>query len=280
MAQHLRHYCPARETGNEPLTRQNRKILRPVPPSKAQAAAPEIRSAEEFSATVKMPYQHVRWTPPVPQAKWLRSSIPSEGSVRAPPRERRPSQAPKKKIIIGCYASCARCNQCGACKRRECNGKCTGCVKCHQCREWGKLLLDGDPDAVATHEIEKAKPPVEKRSGGVTEAYKAKQAVGKNRPADAPKGSTPCPYCRKWLPAWHQEGCPSMPYEVWIAATRSRAVTKHGNEAIRSWRIQCQHCATPFLSPASKRVHLVGCERRRNQAGLPLNQYPVTRSVG
>ena len=68
-----------------------------------------------------------------------------------------------------------------------------------------------------------------------------------------------------------------MPFELWIGATKARAIAKHGQAVVDSWVVQCQHCATPFPSPASKRVHLAGCERRRNEAQLPLNQFPAIR---
>ena len=68
-----------------------------------------------------------------------------------------------------------------------------------------------------------------------------------------------------------------MPFELWVQALRARAIAKHGQEVIDSWSIQCQHCGSPFASGASKRVHLSGCERRRNEESLPLNTYPVVR---
>ena len=131
---------------------------------------------------------------------------------------------------------------------------------------------------MTVHRLEVKKPPVPAREG-YTEIHLIRQATTQNRPANAAKGSTLCPYCQKWLPPYHQEGCPEMPFEIWIAATKARAIAKHGESVVKTWVIQCQHCATPFPSGASKRVHLAGCERRRNAAGLPLNSYPAVVTI-
>ena len=66
------------------------------------------------------------------------------------------------------------------------------------------MLAEGNEMANSLHEVEVAKPAVAKYEKGVSEAFKAKQAVTANRPKDAAKGSTPCPYCKKWLPPYHQ----------------------------------------------------------------------------
>lgn len=134
-----------------------------------------------------------------------------------------------------------------------------------------------EPAAMAAQAAAAALPPVVKR-GPKDPGNKAKrEAAAKGKPGDAAPGTRQCPYCKEWLPYWHQEGCPRMPYELWIAATRQRQVAKSGAVVVAGWSVQCQHCGTPFASAASKRVHLSGCERRRNEAELPLNQFPAQR---
>ena len=97
------------------------------------------------------------------------------------------------------------------------------------------------------------------------------------RPEGAPAGSQKCHFCGLWLPLYHRESCPKMPFETWMHTTRRRQVEKHGPEVVRQWAVQCQHCATPFPSNQSKRTHLPGCERRRIEAELALNLYPAIR---
>ena len=128
------------------------------------------------------------------------------------------------------------------------------------------------------HMIAVKLPPVEKRTV-LDPGNQAKKAATAGRPKGAAPGSVVCPYCSKWLPPYHMENCPSMPFNTWIEATRARNVSKHGIDVVNSWVVQCQHCATPFPSSASKRVHLSGCERRRNNEDLPLNLYAVMRQV-
>ena len=143
-------------------------------------------------------------------------------------------------------------------------------------------LANEEPEATRIHEERLLQPEVVKRKakdpGNVAKsAATAKMAAA--RPADAPANSRPCPYCKKWMPHTHPENCPQMPYDFWIEATRQRNIAKHGADVVNKWSTQCQHCATAFPSPASKRVHLSGRERRRNEAGLPLNLHPVVRRV-
>ena len=194
------------------------------------------------------------------------------------PRAKRAPQAPKKVTEELCWGSCARCNQCGTCRRYLCNGKCTGCAKCTKCRSWGELVKQGNPDAVQVQENAAQQEPILKRQAK-DPGNKAKIEFGKARPKSAAPGSTPCPYCLQWLPHYHQENCIKMPYDIWINALKNRSETKHGVAVVNSWTIQCQHCGSPFQSGASKRVHLSGCERRRNEAGLVLNSFPVIRDV-
>ena len=137
-------------------------------------------------------------------------------------------------------------------------------------------MASGDAAAAALQEEKAALPPVAK-SGPKDPWNSAKRAVAAARPANAPAGSAKCPYCECWLPPYHQENCPRMPFDLWVGATRTRNELRYGRAVVDGWTVQCQHCATPFPSPASKRVHLSGCERRRNEAGLPLNQYPALR---
>ena len=121
-------------------------------------------------------------------------------------------------------------------------------------------------------------PPVPKRLPA-DPGFQARAAKAAARPKTAARGSVLCPYCSQWLPSSHQENCPRMPFELWREATRRRQLAKFGAEVVAAWPVQCQHCALPFPAPASKRVHLSGCERRRIDAELPLNQYPVVRQV-
>ena len=175
--------------------------------------------------------------------------------------------------LVGCYASCAACNQCSKCRLRECNGGCAKCQKCKLCREWGVLLAEGDATAVAKHAECTALPAVAKRAPPVP----GPEVVREGRPEGAPAGNTKGPFCGLWQPFYHREACPRMPFEVWMQATRQRQVGKYGLEAVELWTTQCQHCATPFPSNQSKRTHLPGCERRRVEEELPLNIYPVIR---
>jgi hypothetical protein len=276
--QHKRLYCPARDEAVAPVTRGGRKALRPTPPVKPKAEPPALPGPVEFLALGPLPSIHVRWTPRLPQAKRNPSSLPAGPEPQPPPPvPKRPSKAPPPPPPqTGCFATCGRCNQCSACRRRVCNGRCVGCSRCRTCREWGERLAADDAEAVAAQAQAQAMPPVAKR-GAADPGNAAKKAAVAGRPADAPKGATQCPYCKKWLAPYHRESCPSMPYAVWIAATRHRQELQYGPLVVASWKVQCQHCATPFPSPASKRVHLAGCERRRNQEELPLNQYPALR---
>jgi hypothetical protein len=278
VSQHNRLYCPFRESTTQPSTR--RKVLRPAPPQAPKVAPPPAAAvAAAAKAQGPMPYIHVRWQAPLPQVPRADTSIPGEQAPRQP-RAKRPTAAPPPPqpppLMTGCYATCGRCNQCGACRRRECNGGCVGCSKCKTCKAWGDRLAAKDPAATAKHAEMVLLPPVEKRKAK-DPGNLAKWAATRDRPAGAPAGSVKCPYCEAWLPAWHQEGCPSMPYDIWIAATRARQVAKFGQPIVDTWTVQCQHCATPFPSGASKRVHLSGCERRRTAADLPLNMFPATR---
>lgn len=280
MAQHLRYYCPHRLDGRERETRGARKVLRPPPPSEAAVPPPPpVPDPKALEALGPMPAVHVRWAAPKPQPPRRASSIPG-GDIPAPSKAwRGPSQAPPPPPAqMGCYATCGRCNQCSACRRRQCNGGCVGCQRCRACRTWGERLAAGEPAATAKHAEMVALPPVVKRGpkdpGNIAKRAAAQAA---RRPAEAPAGSLLCPYCNIWLPHAHRENCPSMPFEIWAAATRQRQIQKHGQATVDSWGTQCQHCATPFPSGASKRVHLAGCERRRTAEGLPLNQFPATR---
>jgi len=237
---------------------------------------------EEVIPGAPKPAFHVRWAAPKVQPKRNETSLPGAAGPGAKATHG-PSQAPPPKLSTGCYASCSRCNQCSRCRYRNCNGGCTGCEKCRTCREWGKMLREGVPYVVSKHAEEFAKPEVEKRVAkdpGNMAKHAAAEAARAMRPKGAAPGSRPCPYCNKWLPHSHPENCPSMPYKYWVGACRARAETKYGKEVVQGWPVQCQHCATPFPSGASKRVHLPGCERRREEAGLPLNQYPAIRHRG
>lgn len=283
MSQHTRQYCPLREDARERITREGRKVMRPMPPTRAKAEAPTALSQERQQELGPMPILHVRWTPALPQPKWAATSLPGAESVAKARATPRPSLAPGSSRVnymtMGCYGSCSLCNKCGECRKRECNGGCGNCKGCKRCRVWGEQLGRGDEATVRTQEVERQKPAVERRERIV--GPKREPA----RPKAMPKGTSPsthtmCPYCSQWLPYYHRENCPSMPYEIWAETTRQRAVAKHGREVVDGWPVQCQHCATPFPSPASKRVHLSGCERRRNEAGLPLNSFPVIRNRG
>jgi hypothetical protein len=134
-------------------------------------------------------------------------------------------------------------------------------------------LARGDAEAVAKHAECVALPAVEKRG------KPAPRPEAEARPEGAAPNSQKCPYCEKWLPLFHRENCPSMPYELWIQATRQRQYAKHGAAVVDAWTAQCQHCATPFPADSSKRVHLSGCERRRREAELPMNMFPAIRRV-
>jgi len=136
-------------------------------------------------------------------------------------------------------------------------------------------LEAGDEAARSKHEECVALPVVEKR----VVIPKPKAEARPARPADAPVGSQKCPYCEEWLPLYHREHCRKMPFDIWVRAVRDRDLVKHGPEVVGTWTIQCQHCATPFEKATSKRVHLSGCERRRVDAGLPLNTFPAMRMV-
>ena len=277
MTQHKKLYCPMREQESQIDPRQNRKILRPPPP-KARAELTETEDAEK-KPLPKAPYVHVRWSDSLPRAPRLLTSVPPAGDYKRPePKAKRPSQAPLMIIQDGCWGGCARCNQCGACRKRKCNGKCTGCVRCRKCRRWGEMLTEGSSEAIQKQDEALALPPVIKRKAA-DPGSSAKAAVTAARPKTAAAGSSPCPYCHEWLPFWHQPGCTKMPFELWAQALCARTIAKHGQEIVDSWNIQCQHCGTPFASGASKRVHLSGCERRRNEEGLPLNTYPVVRHM-
>ena len=106
----------------------------------------------------------------------------------------------------------------------------------------GRNVKRRRPASHGNPQTEAAKPPVEKsqvKDPG-NEAKRA-NAKGKNRPADAPAGSIQCIYCHKWLPHYHVENCPEMPYETWINATKARAIAKHGAPVVQAWTVQCQH---------------------------------------
>ena len=129
MAQHDRLYCPMREVNEQPGIRKNRQLFRPPPP-KANVVV-ESADAEGKADMPKAPYVHVRWCAAVPQDPRLRSSVPSaKGHERAPPREKRTSQAPPLQIVEGCWGGCARCNRCNSCNSRTCNG--AACRKCRR----------------------------------------------------------------------------------------------------------------------------------------------------
>ena len=278
LTQHDKLYCPLRESAAEPLTRQGRKILRPVPP-KTESESKAAPSHTDIESKPKAPYNHIRWCEPLPPKARNATSLPSDTGTSIPKAAKRTSQAPAPQTPMGgCWGGCARCNQCGGCRRRICNGGCTGCIKCTKCRTWGRLLESQDKNACeAQSEAVKLEPVIKRKPkdpGNV-----AKAAFIAARPKDAKAGSTPCPYCKEWLPHYHQEGCSKMPYDIWITALKTRNVSKYGEQVVDRWSIQCQHCGSPFPSPASKRVHLSGCERRRNEAGLALNTYPVIRDT-
>ena len=275
MTQHKRLYCPMREHSNVPDPRKNRQTFRPPPPKTRTEV--DAESANVNADMPKAPYVHVRWSDNLPRNPRLRSSVPSaEERDRVQPKEKRPSQAPPIQVAEGCWGACAGCNQCGSCRRRTCNGKCIRCGRCRKCRRWGEILIEGNNEAVQKQEEALSLPVVVKRKA-TDPGNSAKAAVTAARPKTAAAGSVPCPYCKEWLPFWHQEGCAKMPFDLWVQALRDRIAAKHGQATVDSWSIQCQHCGTPFISGASKRVHLSGCERRRNEEGLPLNTYPVIR---
>ena len=259
-----------------PRVRGNRQNTRPIPPKAALAPLPKALSREEFLALGPVPDVHARWYDPLPQAKWNSSSLPAPPGVvlpKAVPRPARARHVREEVRLVGCYASCAACNQCSQCRLRLCNGGCAKCKKCRLCREWGVLLAGGDAAATAKHAECVALPAVAKRAPPVP-------VVREARPEGAPAGSTKCPFCGVWLPFYHREACPRMPYEVWMQATRQRQIVRHGAVTVGLWKTQCQHCATPFPSNESKRTHIPGCERRRVEAEMPLNVYPAIRSNG
>ena len=285
LSQHNRLYCPFREVATlGQSTRGNRKVLRAVPPSVAKAPPPTQHNPENLNVLGPMPIIHVRWHKPLPQAKRAPTSLPlptGAGSqvhkARATPR---PSLAPNSTrsdiMTIGCYGGCSNCNQCKNCRAHRCNGKCCLCRKCKRCRVWGEQIAEGHVETITVHNEQCLGPPVEIKQ------VEKKPRLEPARPKVMPKGTSPathtmCPYCSEWLPYYHRENCPSMPYDLWVTATRQRAIAKHGEGEVAQWRVQCQHCGTPFISPASKRVHLSGCERRRREADLPLNMYPAIR---
>lgn len=281
--QHLKSYCPLR-VFEATETRGGRKIIRPAPPPAPIDLARDADEAGKARPGLPKPYCHMRWAAPKIQPKRNATSIPGERGDSGPKAKKGPSQAPPPPATEeGCYGSCARCNQCTKCRMRICNGGCVGCRnQCRKCRTWGQRLAAGEMLATAKHAACLALPIVPKRVGPKDPGHKAKSAaaaaIDAARPKNAPAGSRQCPYCEKWMPRTHQENCQSMPYEYWIDATRQRIIGKHGQSVVDSWHVQCQHCSTPFISFASKRVHLSGCERRRNEAGLPLNSYPVVRN--
>ena len=178
------------------------------------------------------------------------------GEERPPKRAKRLSAAPPPLALGPCYGSCSKCNHCKRCRERTCNGPCRGCNGCKKRRTWGERLQANDTEAVAIQAAEVTKPPVEARPYGKT--GEARRAITEAGPKDAPSGSTPCTYCRIWLPPYRMQNCPDMPDDVWIKATKARQISKFGDAAVNSWPIQCQHCAQPFPTPASKRVHLAG----------------------
>ena len=284
VSQHERLYCPFRTTCTTQEaqgSRKNRKVLRPPPPP-PKAGLPstpaQTLSAEELATIGPMPSIHVRWSPVLPQIKCAASSLPASSSSVAPaPREKRASMNPHSQIVP-CYGQCSICITCAQCRRRLCNGSCQRCKRCRKCRIWGEKLHAKDETVTATHNVEIQKPEVPK----ARPKAKAEPKQGPARPEVIPKGTSSkthsmCPYCNKWLPNFHREGCPSMPFEIWVNATRQRQIAKHGQTEVDSWKTQCQHCGTPFPSGASKRVHLSGCERRRNDANLPLNGFSAVR---
>ena len=79
-------------------------------------------------------------------------------------------------------------------------------------------MRDGDSVAVAKQEASVKMPTVEKR-GAIDPFHKARNAAAaeraQDRLKDAAPGSRICPYCKKWMPKWYPENCPSMPYEYW-----------------------------------------------------------------
>ena len=239
-------------------------------------------SAEEAAVLVALPRPdvHVRWAVPKIQPKRNATSIPGDRGEQGPKAARGKSQAPPCMLSMGCWGECARCNHCSRCRRRICNGGCSACKNCRKCREWGRVLGEGGIAPKAKQAEMELLPEVAKRQAkdpGNKAKHAAAAAYAAMRPKSAPPGSRLCPYCEKWLPHSRPENCPSMPFPLWIDATRQRSVMKHGQATVDSWKVCCQHCGTPFPSFASKRVHLSGCERRRREADLPLDQFPVVR---
>ena len=136
MAHHLKSYCPARVGEMFPQVRGDRKNLRPIPPRVALAPVPEALSREEFLALGPVPDVHVRWHNPLPHSRMNSSSLPAPPGALIPrlaPRPARARHVREEIRLIGCYATCARCNQCAKCRRRECNGGCAGCKQCRLC---------------------------------------------------------------------------------------------------------------------------------------------------
>ena len=257
---------------------KNRKIFRPPPPKAAEGDVP-VPKQDAIPVEVKAPYMHVRWNKVLPHRPRNSTSIPADLEKAAAPRPRRASGAPvPPPPTAGCWATCSGCNLCGACRKRLCNGGCVRCARCPTCRRWGEQLKEKNPDAVASQSEAVKQPPVIKRQAA-DPGNAAKAAVTAARPKEAAAGSSPCPYCKEWLPFYHQEGCVKMPYEVWVTAKRAANIVRYGQAVVNTWSVQCQHCASPFASAASKRVHLSGCERRRNEASLPLNTYPAIRDT-
>ena len=76
-----------------------------------------------------------------------------------------------------------------------------------------------EEEATSLQNTEAEKPHVAKRTSVPGPGNAAKAAVTAARPKDAKPGSSPCPYCKEWLPFYHQENYMKMPYDIWIQVT-------------------------------------------------------------
>ena len=222
MMQHLRMYCPKREDQHVPAPRGGRKVLRPPPPVTASEEA--LLTAKASATGSTMPYVHARWqAKPVPHIPRKVSSLPApkgEAGGAAKARAKRSTMAPPSPPPeAGCWGGCSGCNQCMQCRKRICNGKCRKCSQCPKCRRWGKMLEDGNTNAERLQAEAVERPLVEKRTV-LDPGNMAKLAATADRPKSAAPGARKCPFCEKWLPSYHQENCPSMPYATWLEASK------------------------------------------------------------
>ena len=209
-------------------------------PRTAQSAAPP--PPKVAAVNVPKPGIHVRWSVPLAQPKRNSSSIPGQRDESYPKNTRGPSQRPADKPTDAQL----------------------------------RAAMEASSSTASSSKASSSKTSSSKASSSKTPSAQPAVPIPA-KPKNAPRGSRLCPYCNQWMPNGHDENCQSMPYEFWIWATQQRQIVKYGEDVINSWDVQCQHCATPFPAPASKRVHLSGCERRRNAAGLPLNLYSAIR---